>query len=100
MGMKARDPREALTQWEKAKVKEMGISARVYKEMRKASWDDQLETPLRPFYDEKERLGARKCCDVTCSKPSYYVQYFLDISGRVALCRKHGGRKIEREMEI
>ena len=79
------------------KAMAMGVRVKVYRELKAAHLAGKHETALRPFLDERERLGARKCCNSSCSKPSYYVQYFLDISGRIALCEKHGERRIEQD---
>jgi hypothetical protein len=78
------------------KAMAMMVRVSIYREMKAAHQAGKHETPMRPFLDEKERLGARKCCNTVCRKPSHYVQYFLDIDGRIALCKYHGEKSIEQ----
>ena len=94
MGFKARSEEMAR---DRRCAKDMGVRVAVYREMKAAYHAGKHETKLRPFIDWKEKLGAMKCCNSRCSQPSHYVQYFLDIQGRIALCKKHGDQQIERE---
>jgi len=81
---------------ERQKAKEMGLQVAVYREMKTAYLAGKAETKLRPFLDFKEQAGAMRCCNPRCRKPSHYVQYFLDIRGRIALCQHHGEQQMAR----
>ena len=94
MGFKARQTEMAR---DRVSAKKTGVRVSVYREMKAAYLDGQQETKLRPFIDSRERMGAMRCCNVNCRAPSYYVHYFLDIRGRIALCKKHGDSQIERQ---
>jgi len=78
-------------------ARDHGVSVRIYREMKAAHLAGKDETPIRKFHDEGERLGRRKCCSVSCTQPSVYIQYFLDMPAAIVLCEKHAQSRLNAE---